>query len=68
MLNLCQRLPERALKSIYSRSELDEIYTPIPEARIWVGQNTRGDMANLGLLVSLKIPQRPGYFVPERDA
>ncbi|WP_430626077.1 DUF4158 domain-containing protein [Sulfobacillus thermotolerans] len=52
------------LKSSYSQKELNEIYTPTPEELIWAEQNTRGDVAHLGLLVLLKISQRLGYFVP----
>ena len=52
------------LKSSYSQKELSEIYTPTPEELIWAEQNTRGDVAHLGLLVLLKISQRLGYFVP----
>nr|WP_014107030.1 tyrosine-type recombinase/integrase [Sulfobacillus thermotolerans]AEP14367.1 integrase family protein [Sulfobacillus thermotolerans] len=52
------------LNSSYSQKELNEIYTPTPEELIWAEQNTRGDVAHLGLLVLLKISQRLGYFVP----
>jgi predicted DNA-binding transcriptional regulator AlpA len=43
------------LKSSYSQKELSEIYTPTPEERVWAEQNTRFDMAHLGLLVLLKM-------------
>jgi hypothetical protein len=52
------------LKSRYLQRELNEIYTPNPEELLWAGQNTRGDVAHLGLLILLKISQRLGYFVP----
>lgn len=52
------------LKSSYSQKELNEIYTPTPEELVWAEQNTRGYVANLGLLVMLKISQRLGYFIP----
>ncbi len=52
------------LKSSYLQKELHEIYTPTPGELVWTAQNTRGDVAHLGLLVLLKISQRIGYFVP----
>ncbi|MCL4352480.1 MAG: DUF4158 domain-containing protein, partial [Firmicutes bacterium] len=52
------------LKSRYLQRELNEIYTPNPEELLWAEQNTRGDVAHLGLLILLKISQRLGYFVP----
>lgn len=51
------------LKSSYSQKEVNEIYTPTPEELRWAKQNTRGNVAHLGLLVLLKISQRLGYFV-----
>lgn len=51
------------LKSNISHQELEKIYTPKPEEFEWVVRHAKGSVARLGLLVSLKIFHRLGYFV-----
>lgn len=55
------------LKSNYSAKELDDVYTLTPAEFALMIQATKGTVSNLGFLVSLKVFQRLGYFVPITD-
>jgi hypothetical protein len=61
------RLHETAyprFKTVVTKEELLEIYTPTAEEVAFAAEQTRSATARLGLLVLLKTCQRLGYFVP----
>jgi hypothetical protein len=55
------------LKSSYSKKELDDVYTPTLAELEWTTQTAKSPVSKLGLVVSLKVSQRLGYFVPITD-
>jgi TnpA family transposase len=55
------------LKSSYSKKELDDVYTPTPAELEWMTQSAKSPVSKLGLMVSLKVSQRLGYFVTITD-
>jgi hypothetical protein len=50
------------LRSTITPAELESVYTPTPADLAFADQVARGGRARLGLLVSLKVFQRLGYF------
>src|ERR1035438_6115396 len=55
------------LKSVPSRRELADLYTPTEAELALADRSSKGDTAKLAFLVLLKTFQRLGYFITLRD-
>ena len=55
------------LKTTVTADELQQVWTPTDAEHRWVRSHARGPVAQFGLLASLKIFQRLGYFLPLVD-